>query len=337
MMADTKYDSKIWRTLACAVSGRETSLEDFEGEEVLRHAAQNGISQLLDSQVRAGTVAGLSEQVKQQLGASSKRQAVLDLLLNDATGKTLKFLTEGEVPVLLLKGTPIAHLYYDDTWQRPRCDTDLYIDHDQVDKAALLLSDHGYQVSGLGTREYSSKQFGASTAPFQKIGLQFDVHWKLSNRVMFRRTLPFDQCRETSQAVPALGPEARTLSITNLLLHACIHRIAHGRNTEHNRLIWLYDINLLIQAMNETEVSEFQARAIERKVGAVCADALDVSHDLFSTTLPPDLVQQLKSNARKEPSAKLIHASKLRWAWEDMQALENLQQKIAFVRELLFK
>ena len=152
---------------------------------------------------------------------------------------------------------------------------------------------------------------------------------------MFRRTLPFDECRQTSQAVPALGSNARTLSITGLLLHACIHRIAHGRNTEHNRLIWLYDIHLLVQAMSESEVSEFRARAIERKVGAVCADALEVSHDLFNTALPPDLVAQLKSNARKEPSAKLIHASKLRWAWEDMQALDNIQQKIAFARELL--
>ena len=144
MMADAKYNSKIWRTLGRAVSGQETSLGDFEGQEVLRHAAQNGISQLLDTQVQAGTVSGLSEQVKQQLGESSKTQAVLDLLLNDATGKTLKLLADGEVPVLLLKGTPIARLYYQDTWQRPRCDTDLYINQDHVEKAARLLSDHDY-------------------------------------------------------------------------------------------------------------------------------------------------------------------------------------------------
>ena len=44
---------------------------------------------------------------------------------------------------------------------------------------------------------------------------------------------------------------------------------------------------------------------------------------------------RLRSQAASEPTASLIEASKLRWAWEDMRALGSLKGQVAFARELL--
>jgi hypothetical protein len=44
---------------------------------------------------------------------------------------------------------------------------------------------------------------------------------------------------------------------------------------------------------------------------------------------------RLRSQSRKEPTAKLIEASKLRWALADLAALPGLKAKFAFSRELL--
>lgn len=326
----------LWKTLAKAISGEEISLKDFNDEVILGAAITNSIIPLLDHQVHQGALAGLSDAVCAKLSQRSKSQAALDMLLNNSSRKTLDLLAEHQVPVLLLKGTPVAHLCYAESYQRPRCDTDLYIREEDTRKTSTLLADHGYEVSGLGSRKYSSKQFGATTASFQKVRTHFDIHWKLSNRVMFRATLPFEDCYQNRQAVTALGPSAYALSPIDLLLHACIHRIAHGRNTQRDRLIWLYDIHLLVEAMDEMELERFKNKAIERLVGVLCADAIEVAQELFGTSRPDDFLRELRENGQNEPSAKLIHSSKLRWAWEDMLCLKGLREKAAFAKELLF-
>lgn len=326
----------LWKTLAKAISGEETSLEAFDGEAILSAANIHGIVPLLEHWQNQGTVTGIDEAEGAELSQLSKSQVALDLLLNNSTRKTLDLLAEHQVPVLLLKGTPVAHLYYENSYQRSRCDTDLYISKADTGRTADLLAGHGYNVTGLGSRKYSSKQFGASIVAFQAVQTHFDIHWKLSNRVMFRATLPFEDCYQSRQTVTALGPNAYALSSVDLLLHACIHRIAHGRNTERDRLIWLYDIHLLVEAMDETVIEAFKNKAKERLVGILCADAIEVAQGLFDTNRPEGLLRGLRENEKNEPSAKLIHSSKLRWAWEDMRCLKGVREKTAFAKELLF-
>ena len=153
---------------------------------------------------------------------------------------------------------------------------------------------------------------------------------------MFRKTLPFKECFQTKQPVTALGPNAHALSKIDLLVHACIHRIAHGRNTERNRLIWLYDIHLMVETMGDDERNEFLNKVQQRAVAVLCADALETCQAIFNTRLPEGFLVKLKANFKNEPSAKLINAAKLRWAWEDMQSLGSISEKVAFARELLF-
>jgi hypothetical protein len=331
-----RAEKSLWQALAQVISGQETNFGNFSNEAIIDQAWQHGVGHLLNAQLQKDSISGLSETVKDLLKSNTYPDIAHDMVLNAATQKLLELLAEHDIPALLLKGTPIAHLYYPDSYLRPRCDTDIYINECDLEKTARLLSENDYQVSGLGKRKYSSKQFVAAKAASKNSLMHFDVHWKLSNRVMFRSTLPFEECLKTSQPVADLGPDARALSVTNLLIHACIHRIAHGRNTERNRLIWLYDVHLLIDAMNEAELVEFPSIAKQKSIGYLCADALEVCQSLFGTDLPRNFRSALRENYRSEPSAKLLQSSKLRWAWEDMQSLQGIRQKAAFAKELLF-
>ena len=327
----------LWKTLAKAITGQPTCFDAFDDNEILNHAGLHGVDILLHSKLQTGTITGISEALKKDLKSAAYPHAAHDMVLNNATQKLLDLLTKNQIPALLLKGTPIAHLYYPGTHLRPRCDTDIYINESDLDKTATLLTRNKYELNGLGKRKHSSKQFAAAIATFKNSFVQFDMHWKLSNRVMFQSTLPFEECLKTSQPVAALGPNARALSITDLMLHACIHRIAHGRNTESDRLIWLYDIHLIAEAMSDTELDEFLLKAKQKNIAILCADALETCRDIFTTSLPGHYISRLKENSEGEPSARLIDASKLRWAWEDLQSLDSISKKIAFARELIFK
>jgi hypothetical protein len=329
-------ENPLWSALAQAISGQASCLRAFDEPEIISLASCHGVDLLLQANIQAGTVTGVGESLREKLKSANYPHVAHDMILNDATRKLLDLLAENKIPALLLKGTPVAQLYYPQSYLRPRCDTDIYIDEQDLEQTAELLSANNYELSGLGTRKHSSKQFVAAIESVQKNFLHFDMHWKLSNRVMFRATLPFKECLQSSQPVTALGPNAHALSINDLMIHACIHRIAHGRNTQSDRLIWLYDIHLMAEAMSEVELNEFLDKAKQKTIATLCADALETCQTIFNTNLPDDFLIKLKENHKNEPSAKLIHASKLRWAWEDMQSLDSIPKKIAFARELLF-
>lgn len=344
-MSDDKQE--LWRLLAQAIGGAPTDLHGHEDAVLLRHVARHGIGPLLHQRLRQDIVKGLSDTVRNRLATGAQSQAALDLLLNDSTHSFAGLLHENGIPALLLKGTPVAHLFYPETWLRPRCDTDVFIGEADRVRAMELLRANGYQISGQLDRRYSSKQFVASIKTFQQTFTSFDVHWKLSNRVLFQSTLPFEECLERRQPVPALGGHAWTLSTVDLLLHACVHRIAHGRNTERNRLLWLYDIHLLWAALGNTGQDSFVEKALDRQVGTLCADALQVAEELFgdpenrgtsavgAASAANNVINNLRSNRRHEPTARLVDAGKLRWVLADVRALKGIKQKAAFTRELL--
>ena len=86
-----------------------------------------------------------------------------------------------------------------------------------------------------------------------------------------------------SIAVPALWPQARSLGHVHGLLHSCVHRAVHFHSPyyvygepylERNRLIWLYDVRLLADALGAADWSSFVDLARERGVSALCLDAL---------------------------------------------------------------
>lgn len=240
--------------------------------------------------------------------------------------------------MLLLKGTPIAFQYYQAPYLRTRCDTDLFIRAADTNLAAQVLASNGYRLSGLDQGSYASKQFVALSPFRQDFAVSFDIHWRLSNRVIFNNILQFEECWERRQPLPELGRNAYMLSPPQLLLHACIHRIAHGRNTMRNRLIWLYDIHLITNRFSAAaeEFDRFRRLALEKQVGMLCLDALVMCRYYFHTTYPAGYLTAMTHNDYQEPSAHLLHASKPSWAFADLLALNTLHERLAFADELLF-
>jgi len=336
-MSDTYHPSLA--LLARALSGRPVQVPHASPEAVtrlLQTALSHGVAAMLDRRVREGIVHGLADQDRTTLHLASRDQIAYDLRLTAATRKTIDLLAKADIPVLLLKGTPVALRYYRAPYLRIRCDTDLFIRAADTDTAAQVLASNGYRLSGLDQGSYASKQFVALSPSRQDLAVPFDIHWRLRNRVIFNHILQFEECWGTRRPLPELGSNAYMLSPSQLLLHACIHRIAHGRNTMRNRLIWLYDIHLITGGFSAEDCDRFQRLALEKQVGMLCADALVMGQYYFHTTYPAGYLTALTRNHHREPSARLLHASKPRWVLADLLALNRLHERLAFAAELLF-
>jgi hypothetical protein len=166
----------------------------------------------------------------------------------------------------------------------------------------------------------------------------FDFHWKVSNRQAVADALTFEDVEAASEPIGALGPHARGPSHVHSLLLACIHRIAHHSADE--RLIWLYDIHLLVTRLSETDLDAFIDLARARSVTLICADGLLAARRRLGTSLPAGMIDRLTPagmGVAAEPSSALLTSdpSLARELLSDLKAV-RWPERLRLIREHAF-
>ena len=145
--------------------------------------------------------------------------------------------------------------------------------------------------------------------------------------------------------LPALGPNARALAPVHALLFACIHRAGHAHaplfvdGIAHyggDRLIWLYDIHLLVARMSAEDLDEFATLAAAKEIKAICAEALQRTRECFATPIPAQVIDALSKPGPVEPSARYLSGGRARQMLGDFLALDRWSDRGNWLRELAF-
>ena len=169
-----------------------------------------------------------------------------------------------------------------------------------------------------------------------------DLHWRVSNCQMFAEALSYDELAHSSVAVPPLG--GRALGPVHALLLACMHRVVHVTapyfvdDAVHygDRLIWLYDIHLLVSQMPPQELTQFARLALEKRLSTICLDGLKESQRCFATPLPEDIIEVLSKGGAPEPSARFLDPGRLHHLVTDIRSLSNWRDRLHLAKEHLF-
>lgn len=263
-------------------------------------------------------------------------QAVaVELLRASAVQDLLERFGESGIRPLLLKGTPLAYLLYPEPALRTRCDTDLLIPLSQREAVFELLEAQGYKgaydaaAGGINAQVCFSRQAGGQS------GHAFDVHWKLSNASrMFSDSMTYAGLSARAIDVPRFGDQAQTLGYVDALVFACFHCAGHYAY-EGDRLIWLYDIHLLAQALSEGQAVEFADRARELRIGAICADALNKAGAWFGTRWPTAIGDLVANPPDGEDTFSLLEKGRMRGlrarARVDLQAMPGWRHRAAML------
>ena len=214
------------------------------------------------------------------IAARYKQEAALEMLRQEEVRRVTDALTEAGLPFLLFKGTSLAYSLYPDACLRDRCDTDLlFASRQAAEEAWLALQALGYKRMNTVGGELVSYQFpctfkmGSHTA-------MLDVHWAVSNSSQLRR-FSFEELWEASVVVPQLGAAARAPCHAHALILACLHRLGHVKDGEHNKLIWLYDMQLLQENMDDTQWLQFMACIESKSLAGACLDGLEQAFEHF--------------------------------------------------------
>ncbi len=246
---------------------------------------------------------------------------------------------------LVLKGGALAYTHYPDPVLRPRSDTDLLIPQARKERAEEALRVLGYARSDGVSGDVIAYQATWSRKDSLAIVHSLDIHWRISNSQILAQLLSYDELEACAVKLPPLGPNAHALAPVHALLFACMHRAGHANAPYHvgdviypggDRLIWLYDIHLLVSRMSDAQLAEVVALAVSRRLKSVCREALERSRDCFGTLIPPQVAQGLRHSGPIEPAARYLAGGRMLQMAGDFVALETWGRRARFLKELAF-
>jgi hypothetical protein len=329
-----KYDSLICRLLNTVDSA---FLEDdsIVVEELIDKASHHGVLPLLHYVLSSGDRWHNCPLALQRSISNARSHAVaVSMIREQFLSSLFSALLEAGIKLILLKGEALAHTHYVSPELRVRGDTDIFVSIADIRITIQVLESDGFTVSNERSR-YKSHQFTASKVILNGISLQVDVHWRISNIPAYARMFNYKMCLERSREISVSSQKCRVLQPSQGLILACVH-LSVQPDEFADRLIWLYDIHLLISTMSEDELLDVAGLAAEKKVERLVFDAIKKAQVCFRTTTQHDIIAslQLTDGIRTERGG--YSQSYLALIIADLHELPSLSLRWALVSELLF-
>ena len=334
---------------ACLRDGPEAWPEsagaEFHGQ-LRQTAAYHGVQTLLYHRLRTSPVwKDWPTDIREYLQGEAKDAVALELIRKRELERVLDALAGSGIRALLLKGTPLAYSHYASPALRPRGDTDMLIRDSDREATAKILRGLGYQRENAVSGALVSHQCTYTRRERYGVTHDLDVHWQISNVQIFSRALTYEELISRSVPIAALGEHARAPAPADALLLACMHRVAHIHSpiyvegTPHfggNRLIWLYDIHLLIHRMSPGELEDYARLATDKGMRAICRDALANTQRCLGTRVPEEILLSMARAGATEPSETQLRAGGMRHLLTELRSLPRWQDRITLLAEHLF-
>ena len=268
------------------------------------------------------------------------QEVASDMLVQLELKKVLQALLEIGIHPVLLKGTSLSFSLYPQPGLRPRYDTDFLIAKEDMTKVSELMVQLGYESLYDAEVELFSSQMTFIKQDKLKVSHAYDIHWRISNaRRSFSEELNYSDLYKDALEISRLGSNAKTLCNIDALLLACFHRAVHFSQMG-DRLIWLYDIHLLVCALDEHEFALFYQKAKKMTIATICSDAILTAQDWFNTSLTEAMVKRLSRLPVSEPSIAYLttgrQAGIKHHALLELKDLSSLREKLRYFYQKVF-
>ena len=310
-------------------------------EQLIPFITRHGVAALIyDTLTRTGVEEVPQTGVLHALQRLTRLQAARSLM-QEAELKTLDLALEKvAIPCLTLKGTPLAYNVYPSPALRARADIDLLFDDADIILARRLLMELGYTcqpaVTPLAQSVYLTTQLTCTRCVEQQIRGVVDAHWRVSNSLIFANAFPFAELEQTAVPVGSLDRVIRAPNLIHCLLIACFHRLTEPHR---DRLLWTYDIHLLIERLTPFELDRALDIAIDRRLASVLLDGLTTARDTFQSAVEGERLRRLEEAKTKtpEPAERFLKArNNLGRRVADFQSLSSWRRRLHMLGVTLF-
>lgn len=313
-----------WGALGCDEQGFLDAARAEEAGPLIYHHQRN-----------AAAFASWPHPVRTALEGAARAAAVRELLVQAELVRVLDVLDRHGIHPLLFKGTALAYTHYPHPSLRSRSDTDLLIPEADRGRVQDALRDVGYAASLMCDGDLLFRQFELARDDDFGVSHALDFHWAISTQAAFAAVLTYDEMSARALGVPALGPHARVPAPVDALLLALIHPAMHHQNRQ--RLLWAYDVRLLVRALDLGGMQELVHRAEEKGVAAICAHGLRAARDRLGVPVPGEVIERLAAvPVEQQPTAGYLTPGRS-WARETAASLRGLtrwRDRLRLLREI---
>ncbi len=283
------------------------------------------------------------ELLRTKLREHALARAAWELRERNLLRTALTALAKAGVDALLYKGAALAYSLYHNPVTRTRSDSDVLVPEQQLAKAIKVLQSLGYRQCSADDEMIFYKLYFTHVSQDGN-SHHIDLHWRLNNSIALAGVFSFKELDSRAHTLPALAPVAKTISNVDALLIACLHRGVHqqsvytvNESTRYtgDRLIWLYDIDLLARLCPVDEWQQFCQLARAKGLTSICKEGLLLAQRLFNTPLPADWQAAFASDQQALPDRYLAAGPLLR-LWLDLLASRGVSSKLAYCAHVLF-
>ncbi|MEM8853335.1 MAG: nucleotidyltransferase family protein [Pseudomonadota bacterium] len=296
-----------------------------DGEEAfLAHADLHGTAALLlqrwPERVPAASRPALMARLAGQVAWEHDHQRLV--------APAIEALAAADCEPLVFKGTALAYSLYDAPHQRTRGDTDILVPEAVRERACQVLAECGFaealRVSGEAVSQTTFERADGHGAHHA-----IDLHWQIDNAPVVARVLGHQSLWAHAVPLPRLCASAMGPGLADALIIAAIHRKKHSvspylvgdvAHYDENRLIWLYDVDILARAMAAADWAALTVLALQRQVAETVRDALTHTTRTFQTPVPDSAWEALDAAPSPEPLSIYFTADAPRRALMDLRA-----------------
>lgn len=270
------------------------------------------------------------------IAATQTQTSSLEAVLNTLAQENL-------TPAIIFKGSALGPIEYQQSWHRPKSDHDLLIPvqakaafHDSLIEQGFT---HIVSISG----RYVSYQASYVKQTSGAAHIWIDLHWKISNRQMLASLFDYADMINSTRPLPLssdpekLNISALTPSRADCVVLAAQHVIGH--HSVDTRLLWFFDLLVIICNCSNDELEQLVARCTELRVAGMVLAAIDYAESTFIPVLPDDIRQKLlELSAGPEATQILVTQphTRARLIWWDLKSIDTWGGKFRFILENLF-
>ncbi len=300
----------------------------------------HGVAALIADRAERGEVA-LPPEAAPMFHEVLDGHRVFELLHVSELHRLFSALEERETQFIILKGTALAYSVYDAPHLRTRSDTDLLISEADLTTVDGVLRDLGYDTQYGAQMTVASSQRSYSLTDATGLGHTIDLHWRISNRVLFAQAFGWDDLIGNTMHLPRLSDAALSLTPVYQLLHACMHRVCHLATRQYankltasgDRIIWLQDIAMIVRQFDVPMWQTLEQVCRDRGISAVVLDTLHAVCQTFPITIPETVRDALSVAGKREISRWLITRSRWPGLVVDLLVARHWRSKLILLRE----
>jgi len=244
---------------------RSMSDADIGNVELLNLVVEEGVQGLIWQKMTVVSDLNINHDMKEALAARLHEMNLRYLRMQHACGRILATLHQSNIQVICMRGVAVTEmLYAEKAALRPISDIDLLIDERQMLDAKQALWDIGFRPDSQYSNIYARGDIPIDLH-HEPLGIERIRTWE------HLTPLRIDDFLKYAQKGELVGEESLLLHPRVHLPYLCFHALKHS----FERLIWLYDIALLANEVDQSDQwDEILAGIQEYKLERPCFYAL---------------------------------------------------------------